>query len=71
MRKSVNAKRSAASALLTIAVLAGAATALSACNTARGFGEDMSAAGHAVSNSSERIMHGESDQTGTSAAPTQ
>lgn len=67
MRKIVSVKKSAASALLTLAVLAGAATALSACNTARGFGEDMSAAGHAISGSSERIMHGESDQNGSSA----
>ena len=71
MRKSVSAKRSAASALLTIAVLAGTVTALSACNTARGFGEDMTAAGHALSNSSERIMHGENSQNGSSVPPAQ
>ena len=71
MRHLVSVKKSAASALLTFAVLAGAATALSACNTARGFGEDMSAAGHALTNSSERIMHGETDQNGSSVPPAQ
>lgn len=41
------------SALLAVFVLAGAATVLGACNTTRGFGEDMSAAGQALSNSAE------------------
>ena len=50
MPKLVSVRNSAASALLTLVVLGGAAMTLSACNTARGFGEDMSAAGHAVSN---------------------
>jgi predicted small secreted protein len=67
MRKLVRVRTSAARALLTLAVLAGAATALGACNTARGFGEDMSAAGRALSNSSDRIMHGEDAQSGSSA----
>ncbi|HWG80281.1 MAG TPA: entericidin A/B family lipoprotein [Stellaceae bacterium] len=43
-----------ASALVAIFVLAGAATVLGACNTTRGFGEDMTAAGHALSNSAEK-----------------
>jgi len=43
-----------ASALLAILVFAGAATVLGACNTTRGFGEDMSAAGQALSNSAEK-----------------
>jgi entericidin B len=43
-----------ASALLAILVLAGAAMMLGACNTTRGFGEDMSAAGNALSNSAEK-----------------
>ena len=43
-----------ASAMLALFVLAGAASALSACNTTRGFGEDMSAAGGALSNSAEK-----------------
>jgi predicted small secreted protein len=47
-------RKSFASALLVIFVLAGAAATLGACNTTRGFGEDMSAAGHALSNSAEK-----------------
>jgi predicted small secreted protein len=43
-----------ASALLAIFVLAGAATMLGACNTTRGFGQDLSAAGSALSNSAEK-----------------
>jgi entericidin B len=47
-------RKSFASALLIIFVLAGAAATLGACNTTRGFGEDLSAAGHALSNSAEK-----------------
>jgi predicted small secreted protein len=43
-----------ASAMLAIFVLAGAASVLGACNTTRGFGEDMSSAGDALSNSAEK-----------------
>ena len=46
-----------ASALLAIFVLAGAATMLGGCNTTRGFGEDMSAAGNALSNSAEKTKN--------------
>ncbi len=53
------ARRTIASILATLAMLAGAAVALSACNTAAGFGQDMSAAGQAVANSAERIKNGE------------
>ncbi len=53
------AKRSIAGTFLTLLAMAGAAAALSACNTARGFGEDMSAAGSAVANSADRIKNGE------------
>jgi predicted small secreted protein len=67
MRKLVSVRNSAASALLTLVVLVGATVALGACNTVRGMGEDLSAAGHAVSNSSDRILHGENDQNGSSA----
>lgn len=52
-------KRSAASAFLTLFVLAGAAAALSACNTAAGFGQDMRDAGTAVANSADRLKNGE------------
>jgi len=53
------ARRAIASALVTLTVLAGAAAVLSACNTARGFGQDVSDAGQAVSNSAERLKNGE------------
>ena len=43
-----------ASAMLAIFVLAGAASVLAACNTTRGFGEDMSSAGGAISDSAEK-----------------
>ena len=66
MGRLVHVKRAAASALLTLAVLSGAAVALSACNTARGFGEDMSAAGHAITGSFD---HSQSNQNGSSAPP--
>lgn len=46
-----------ASAFLGILLLAGAAISLSACNTAAGFGQDMSAAGHAMTNSAERTKN--------------
>jgi entericidin B len=41
-------RKNVATVLLTLFLLAGAASVLSACNTVAGFGEDMSAAGHAL-----------------------
>jgi predicted small secreted protein len=35
-------------------VLSGAVSVLSACNTMEGAGQDMSSAGHAISNSADR-----------------
>jgi entericidin B len=52
-------RKSFASSLLVLALLAAAATCLSACNTARGFGEDMSAAGHAITGSADKVQNGE------------
>jgi predicted small secreted protein len=43
-----------ASGLLALFIVAAASSLLSACNTTEGFGEDMSQAGHALSNSAER-----------------
>ena len=40
--------------LLSILLLSGAASLLSACNTTAGAGEDISATGHAITNSAER-----------------
>ncbi|MGO8918564.1 MAG: entericidin A/B family lipoprotein [Stellaceae bacterium] len=48
-----------ASGLLAIILLTGAAVSLSACNTTAGFGEDLSAAGHAVTNSADKVKNGE------------
>ena len=39
---------------VALALLLAAATPLAACNTTEGFGQDMSAAGHSLSNSAER-----------------
>jgi predicted small secreted protein len=51
-------RRSLFSAMLTVLVLAGAATALGGCNTTAGVGEDVSAAGKAVTNSAEKVKQG-------------
>jgi entericidin B len=40
--------------LLSILLVSGAASVLSACNTTAGAGEDMSSAGHAITNSAEK-----------------
>jgi predicted small secreted protein len=40
---------------LAVAVLAVAAPLLAACNTVRGMGEDMSAAGRGITHTAERI----------------
>jgi len=50
--------RSLAIVLLNLVVLSGAATLLSACNTTAGVGQDVSAAGHAVTNSAEKAKSG-------------
>lgn len=45
--------KSLATAFLTLFILTGAASLLSACNTTAGAGKDMSAAGRALNNSAE------------------
>ena len=57
MRTLIEARRGIATALLALSVLAGSATMLSACNTTAGFGQDMSAAGTALSNSATRTKN--------------
>ena len=47
-----------AGTILSVLVLVGAAVALSACNTTAGVGQDVSAAGHAVTNSAEKVKQG-------------
>ena len=46
--------RTFAKLFLTLFLLSGAGALLSACNTTAGAGEDLSAAGHAITNSAER-----------------
>lgn len=41
--------------VLTVLTLAGSASLLSACNTVAGAGQDVSATGHAVTNSAEKL----------------
>ncbi|GEM_PF-2484077 len=48
-------KRSVAATLATMMLLAGAAIALSACNTTAGAGKDVSATGHAVTNTADDV----------------
>ena len=40
--------------LLAFALLIASAVSLGACNTTQGFGQDMTSAGHAISNSAEK-----------------
>ncbi len=47
-----------ASAALALFMLASALATLSACNTTAGVGQDVSAAGRAVSNSAEKVKQG-------------
>jgi predicted small secreted protein len=44
--------------LLNLVMLSGATVLLSACNTTAGVGQDVSAAGHAVTNSAEKVKSG-------------
>ncbi len=48
--------RSLGTVLMTVSILAGAATMLSACNTTAGLGQDVSNTGHAVTNGAERVQ---------------
>jgi predicted small secreted protein len=47
-----------AAVLLNLALLSGATALLGACNTTAGVGQDVSAAGHAVTNSAEKVKSG-------------
>jgi entericidin B len=51
-------RRILAVALLNLVLLSGASVVLSACNTTAGAGQDVSAAGHAVTNSAEKVKAG-------------
>jgi entericidin B len=43
---------------LAASLLVGALTVLSACNTTAGAGQDLSATGHAVTNSADKVKQG-------------
>jgi len=58
MQTQVKIQNDVASAALALFVLAGTLTTLSACNTTAGVGQDVSAAGRAVSNSAEKVKQG-------------
>lgn len=47
-------RKSLAAAILSLLVIAGAGSLLTACNTTAGAGEDMSAAGHALTDSADK-----------------
>jgi predicted small secreted protein len=47
-------RKTVAKACVAVFLLAGAATALSACNTTAGAGKDMSAAGKAITNEADK-----------------
>jgi entericidin A len=48
-------RKNLAMAFLSLLLLTGAATMLTACNTAAGVGEDVSAVGHTVTGGAERL----------------
>jgi predicted small secreted protein len=48
-------RKNLATACLTLFLLSGTAVLLSACNTTEGMGRDVSAAGHAVSNTAADV----------------
>jgi predicted small secreted protein len=50
--------RSAIRAVLVTVILAGLAPVLAACNTTAGAGQDVSAAGHAVTRSADDVKNG-------------
>ncbi len=47
-----------AAVLLNLVLLAGVIALLGACNTTAGVGQDVSAAGHAVTNSADEVKSG-------------
>jgi predicted small secreted protein len=58
MRNIAFMRQYAVGMLLTVFVLAGAATLLGGCNTTAGVGQDVSATGRAVTNSAEKVKQG-------------
>jgi entericidin B len=58
MHNCARIRMSIAGSMLAVFVLACSAITLSACNTTAGVGEDVSATGHAVTNSAEKVKEG-------------
>ncbi len=58
MPKSKSLRSRAATVLLALSVLGGLGMTVTACNTTAGAGEDVSATGHAVTNTAEKVKSG-------------
>jgi predicted small secreted protein len=54
MKRFATLRLGAARTVLALSLLAGAAMTLSACNTTAGLGQDVSAGGHAVTNTADK-----------------
>ncbi len=54
MKRFATLRLGAARMVLSLSLLAGAAITLSACNTTAGVGQDVSATGHAVTNTADK-----------------
>lgn len=58
MQRLVRIRRGIAGTFLALFTLTAAAALLSACNTVAGAGQDVSAAGHAVTKSADKVKSG-------------
>lgn len=58
MNKLTSFRRRTATMLLTLLVLGAVGMTVSACNTTAGAGQDLSATGHAVTNSAQKVKSG-------------
>jgi predicted small secreted protein len=58
MKMSSSLRNRAARSILALSLLVGASALLSACNTTAGVGQDVSATGHAVTDTAEKVKSG-------------
>ncbi|HEX4260572.1 MAG TPA: entericidin A/B family lipoprotein [Acetobacteraceae bacterium] len=58
MPKSKSLRSRAATVLLALSVLGGLGMSVTACNTTAGAGKDVSATGHAVTNTADKVKSG-------------
>jgi entericidin B len=58
MRDFVRIHTGVARSIVSVLLLAGTLAMLSACNTTAGVGQDVSATGHAVTNTAEKVKNG-------------